>query len=1318
MFRGRPHREDYPRHYAPRGPPGSSPPPHGPYRDDRERDRHYFVPDYHREPAYRRSPPGRRYPSPGREHNRGPMSEFRGSGPPPRDHPPGRRPSPLAPHGSIPIDHSLVITVGNELTLADHRAGVGADPRRVDPRKGPPEHLYDREETDEEYLRALASKGRYPGQDLDVDFHGGSLLFPPRREENSGIVSKEREGYTKPPYDPKDAKRPGYEVDPEGRGYRHMERPPESRRRSCSRGRSRSKARSPSRGKSRGRSPSRGKSRGRSRSTSQGKSRGRSPSRGKSRGRSRSRGKSRGRSRGRSRSHSRSRSRSRGKSSHRRSRSKSRAKSRGRSKSRTRGKSRSRSSSGSNRGRGRGRGGPPDAFDSKTSEGFRELELARRRKEQEELERMEYEISQRGAPGNVAGSVPAPHQSEEVAQMPKKSILKKRIEPEIDQQSIQSDECFSESSLDQRNSILSKETERFLNTLNKGIDSGLFSSLLREAREEGYGQMIQKQMSKSSSSYEEQFEEPYNRVKQEKPVESFGEFLLPHERVSQDGSGFSRILGMMSEFSNPADRKKGYADIEDEEKFLYGENEDEREPAPTPSQSVAAVPRQPSQPNIGQYRESRSGIADCRLSQPGMSLQQHSKNVASLNLLGKAGSGDHLEERSVSSPRQQNQPSLMHRQQSQPMPASEKEAKMGIPHRQLSQPEKVHHQQSQPGSYPPGPHQKSPQEEAAETQDSQEFEKIHDLLKTIGLDIGMAEISKLAARTQERLHGKKPQARSSRYTDRQRDGQGAASGTWDKQRSRSGSSHAKSPDSEYSRSISPPPTMRSSLNEPPSMHRKSEFQLQGDEKKSWGIPVLGDSASQPAVSMSSATMSPTTPQPIPVPANSVHALPGYAQYQPQPPPTPSYPPPGYDQYGNYMSYVPSGWPMYPPAQSHSVPPPQEDHQLPSSHSYLRVIETVNVGKGTTQPLQEESALVHVPVLDNVDTSNRVMLVGSTHQQRVSEEKNNADQKQKVIEEREKLKKERDARMKKKEYLMKELERLRKQQGELLRKKRREKDGHKDPLLVEVSRLQEEVMVQISLIRKEHEAAEKKRSELDKVALILGLHGSDKHRKEPKDSREFQPEKRREKPRSPEKSPVSSSNTTSKESSSSKPAPEKPKSKSPNRSQSPPTSADRYEYYDAGNHWCKNCNTICGSMFDFFTHMHSKTHRKTQDPYDRPWAPKTSNMNSILRTGDKIVLPSKGSEFLIPVIGFYCQLCEEFYGDQICAEDHVTCHIHNVKYKKYIEENPLYEQRRNLDRQAGLAAVMDNKERKRTELKRKMEEEPKTPKEEDRKQKTC
>ncbi|XP_010157824.1 PREDICTED: zinc finger protein 318-like, partial [Eurypyga helias] len=176
---------------------------------------------------------------------------------------------------------------------------------------------------------------------------------------------------------------------------------------------------------------------------------------------------------------------------------------------------------------------------------------------------------------------------------------------------------------------------------------------------------------------------------------------------------------------------------------------------------------------------------------------------------------------------------------------------------------------------------------------------------------------------------------------------------------------------------------------------------------------------------------------------------------------------------------------------------------------------------------------------------------------------------------------------------------------------------------------------------------------------------------------------------------------------------KPAESSSQSSKHPFQLANIYEYYDAGNHWCKDCNTICGTMFDFFTHMHNKKHRQTLDPYNRPWASKTQSetkQDSIKRI-DKITVPAKGSEFLIPITGYYCQLCHEFFGDQISAEQHVKSHPHNEKYKKYIDENPLYEERRNLDRQAGLAVVLETERRRQNELKRKLVEKQKEEKDE-------
>ena len=68
-------------------------------------------------------------------------------------------------------------------------------------------------------------------------------------------------------------------------------------------------------------------------------------------------------------------------------------------------------------------------------------------------------------------------------------------------------------------------------------------------------------------------------------------------------------------------------------------------------------------------------------------------------------------------------------------------------------------------------------------------------------------------------------------------------------------------------------------------------------------------------------------------------------------------------------------------------------------------------------------------------------------------------------EREQLEREKEERRKRLAILENELEKLRKQQGDMMRKKQRQKDGHKDPLLVENSKLQDEITKQITVLRK-------------------------------------------------------------------------------------------------------------------------------------------------------------------------------------------------------------------------------------------------------------
>lgn len=58
--------------------------------------------------------------------------------------------------------------------------------------------------------------------------------------------------------------------------------------------------------------------------------------------------------------------------------------------------------------------------------------------------------------------------------------------------------------------------------------------------------------------------------------ERYIDFLLFYERVSQDGSGFFRILSMLVDFiSIQEKRRRSFFDIEDEEKFFYGDEEED-----------------------------------------------------------------------------------------------------------------------------------------------------------------------------------------------------------------------------------------------------------------------------------------------------------------------------------------------------------------------------------------------------------------------------------------------------------------------------------------------------------------------------------------------------------------------------------------------------------------------------------------------------------------------------------------------------------------------------------------------------------------------
>ncbi|XP_038616787.1 zinc finger protein 318 [Tachyglossus aculeatus] len=872
---------------------------------------------------------------------------------------------------------------------------------------------------------------------------------------------------------------------------------------------------------------------------------------------------------------------------------------------------------------------------------FRELDLARRKREEEERTRnlgppelvgVDSSGSSCAIPG-LTGVPPGSeagyplHRPDEAPAMPKKSILKKRLEvdaePPLQLESFRGGSTASSSQdlplLSGHSSLppssartfttpFTAEVENFLKRFNKGA---LAETAPKEPPASLYKRGPFPGLPKDGGPLDgksESFLTPKEKAEvKSEPAERGTDFLLPHERASQDGSGFSRILGMLADSAGAQEkRRRSFPNIEDEEKFLYGDEEEDD-------------PKLESAP-------------------------------------GSKASGDPGGEAL--------------RRKATPPPPSTPAAKVETP-----------------------------------DETTMEYAKIHDLLKTIGLDIGVAEIGKLAVRTQERLHGKKPLSRS---PDRRSSTDSRGLESREARRA-----DPRSPEAVHPRPTSPADPFLLAQDSPP--------YLQPDRCKSQGLgpDVAGSGAHQPAGAPCLVPTVPTAPVRLP-PATSAVAqfqLPAYSQFSTgQIAPAyqaPAIVPSTFDAYRHYMAYATTGWSVYPSAQqpSHSLPNP---HRLlpiampgTSSRPNLRMIPTV----ASSEPKRDESLLMPIPTLPAVPKVPIPPLMkfnqpsGKFSTEKLSEEKNRAAQKQKVIEEREKLKTEREARQKKMHYLRTELDRLRKQQGEMLRKKRREKDGHKDPLLVEVNRLQDNIQKDISELRREAEAAEKKQSELDKVAQILGINIFDKPRRASSDSKEAA--EKSGKVKNPE--PLPSANKEPK-ANNEKPRPKSPKPPEPPAQPSPKPpvqSATIYEYYDAGNHWCKDCNTICGTMFDFFTHMHNKKHRQTLDPYSRPWASKMQNeaKQDPEKRADKITVPAKGSEFLVPITGYYCQLCEEFFGDQISGEQHVKCHQHNEKYKKYVDENPLYEARRNLDRQAGLAVVLETERRRQNELKRKLSEKP-------------
>ncbi|XP_070590254.1 zinc finger protein 318-like [Erythrolamprus reginae] len=307
-----------------------------------------------------------------------------------------------------------------------------------------------------------------------------------------------------------------------------------------------------------------------------------------------------------------------------------------------------------------------------------------------------------------------------------------------------------------------------------------------------------------------------------------------------------------------------------------------------------------------------------------------------------------------------------------------------------------------------------------------QYEKIYNLLKTIGLDIGVAEIGKLAARTQERLYGKKSSRSPDRYS-----GASSKPEMWEKSCNRS---KTYSPESNQKPSLSPRgsyPLSKVIFSVTESEHNVSKMVRRDN-------PIATVEQSVPPLSL--IPSAPSSLHNLSPASTSVsqYRLPGFSSFPtpqlPQNYPPPTMPPPGYDPYGQHVAYAASGWPMY-AQQTHPGLTDMHGRDpltvTPNpARPNLRVIETVSTAKGTSDMKRDGSGLVQIPTVAPYSKLHPPFSQPSlrSSKERIADEKSGASRKQKVIEEIEKLKAEQETRQKTLHDLSAQLNRLSEPEG--------------------------------------------------------------------------------------------------------------------------------------------------------------------------------------------------------------------------------------------------------------------------------------------------
>ncbi|KAK8788700.1 hypothetical protein V5799_021529, partial [Amblyomma americanum] len=362
-----------------------------------------------------------------------------------------------------------------------------------------------------------------------------------------------------------------------------------------------------------------------------------------------------------------------------------------------------------------------------------------------------------------------------------------------------------------------------------------------------------------------------------------------------------------------------------------------------------------------------------------------------------------------------------------------------------------------------------------------------------------------------------------------------------------------------------------------------------------------------------------------------------------PPPNLSVPPPNFPISAPPPQAAPyfAGYP--PPAQAppdYSYPPPASQQQ--QARSNLRVVPLHSGMDDSMVPVKQEASLC---TSVKQEESNVVI---AKKQQTVTQEE--IDNYLRLVETK-------DSYREKINLLKQELVRLGKIQNEIMRRRQHDRDGHRDPLLLESSSMYEDVKKQVLEVNSNMEEVSRK---IFKVSQKVKLEAIAYKKRQEEEAL---------------------------------------------AAESPDTAGIKFVYEDPRDHWCQTCNVVLPSMNDMFRHLHSPKHKEATPSHERPWAEAEKQQQAGTQKFHRTIVSAvKGVQFLVGISGYYCKLCKVMSGDSAMARNHLHSIEHNQNYTKYILLNPFYERRWKMEKDIAIGAAIKEEKEKKKQEKEKQEKE--------------